>query len=185
MLNSAQNAEFSMGCLSAEFRTTTHQQLDNDGKDYNNYYKYNTLHYMMSIFNSIPCTVLFMYVLWDEEERRLERRNWAQKHLNMEGRRRRDRRYPRIAIRFYSDSPFKYLYEAGNDQALLNACGVDHKEFEKLLQVFVPFYEKYTFDEKTGVISEETLHPKRSPKINRCHWMSRSCSILVPNERIS
>lgn len=119
---------------------------------------------MMSIFNSIPCTVLFMYVLWDEEERRLERRNWAQKHLNMEGRRRRDQRYPRIAIRFYSDSPFKYLYEAGKDQALLNVCGVDHKEFEKLLQVFEPFYEKYTFDEKTGVIRKKLSTRRGRPR---------------------
>ena len=64
-----------------------------------------------------------MHLLLDEEERSLERRPWRQKYLNDEGKRRKDRRNPIIALRFYSDSPFKYLFESRNDQALLNACG--------------------------------------------------------------
>ena len=28
---------------------------------------------------------------------------------------RRDRRFPRIALRYYTDSPFKYMYDSGNN----------------------------------------------------------------------
>jgi hypothetical protein len=76
--------------------------------------------------------------------------------LNEEGRRRRDRRYPRAALKFYKDSPFKYLYTSKNDQALLNACGVDHEEFTNLLNVFGPYFQKYTYDQHTGRIKVVT-----------------------------
>jgi DDE superfamily endonuclease len=118
----------------------------------------------MSIFSNLVSTALFMYVLCDEEERRLKRRSWKDKYLNAEGKRRRDRRYPRISLKSYSESPFKYLYDSGNDQSLLNACGVDHQEFTRLLQIFQPLYDKYTFDENTGVIREKQAINRGRPR---------------------
>ena len=44
-------------------------------------------------------------------------------------RRKRDRRIPRVALKHYSTSPFEYLYNSLNDQALLNATGCDHRAF--------------------------------------------------------
>ena len=120
----------------------------------------------MSVFSNIACTALFLYVLWDEEEKRLEKRSWKDKYLSAEGKRRRDRRYPRIALKFYSDSPFKYLFQSLNNQALLNACGVDHEEFGKLLQLFQPLYDKYTFDEHTGVVREKVSNRGRPRSVD-------------------
>ena len=37
---------------------------------------------------------------------------------------------------------------------------MDHEEFDKLLQLFQPFYEKYTFDDK-GVIREKVTKKGR------------------------
>ena len=53
--------------------------------------------------------------------------------LSEEDRRRRDRRTPRISIRRYNESAFFYLFGSGNDQALLNCCGIDHVTFRELL----------------------------------------------------
>jgi hypothetical protein len=81
-----------------------------------------------------------------------------------EGRQRRDKRYPRAALKFYNNSPFKYLYNSGNDQALLNACGVDHEEFSKLLELFEPLYRTYTFDESTGQIKKKSQYNRGHPR---------------------
>eukprot|EP00536_Pseudo-nitzschia_multiseries_P016166 jgi/Psemu1/45146/gm1.45146_g len=45
-----------------------------------------------------------------------------------------------------------YLYRSGNNQALLNCCGVDHVVFRELIDLFEPFYNQYMYDEKTGLI---------------------------------
>jgi hypothetical protein len=44
----------------------------------------------MSFFTNIPSRVLFMNLLLDEEERKLEKRSWKQRHLNAEGKRRKN-----------------------------------------------------------------------------------------------
>ena len=72
--------------------------------------------------------------------------------LSNEDKRRQDRRTPRIAIRRYSKSAFLYLYESGNNQALLNCCGVDHPTFLELLDMFAPVFNLNMFDENTGRI---------------------------------
>ena len=54
--------------------------------------------------------------------------------ISMEGRRRRDRRIPRCALRSYAYSSFRTLYLSGNDQALLNLTGFDHSTFLNSLQ---------------------------------------------------
>ena len=78
--------------------------------------------------------------------------NYNNPLLGEEDKKRRDRRTPRIAIKRYSQSAFMYLYRSGNDQALLNCCGVDHVVFRELLDLFEPFYNQYMYDEKTGSI---------------------------------
>ncbi|KAG7336804.1 DDE superfamily endonuclease [Nitzschia inconspicua] len=89
------------------------------------------------------------YLLLEEEE---EKRAWKQSTLSLEGRRRRDRRYPRKALKSYFESPFVHLFDSGDDQALLNATGVDHFEFAKVLVLFEPLFYRWTVDEATGVI---------------------------------
>eukprot|EP00536_Pseudo-nitzschia_multiseries_P015207 jgi/Psemu1/41637/gm1.41637_g len=56
-------------------------------------------------------------------------------------RRLKDRRTPRIAIRRHCQSSFTYLFNSGNEQALLNCCGVDHKVFRDLLHLFQPVFD--------------------------------------------
>ena len=46
---------------------------------------------------------------------------------------RRDGRFPSIALRYYNDSPFKYMYDSGNNQSLLHACACDHQTFHHLV----------------------------------------------------
>eukprot|EP00536_Pseudo-nitzschia_multiseries_P017121 jgi/Psemu1/49421/gm1.49421_g len=47
-----------------------------------------------------------------------------------------DRRTLRIALRQHHQSAFIYLFNSGKEQALLNCCGVDHKVFCDLLDLF-------------------------------------------------
>jgi hypothetical protein len=80
----------------------------------------------------------------EEEE---QQKVWRQRNLSKVGRQRRDRLYPIRSVRMYSESPFKYLYDSKNDQALLNATGVDHREFSRLVSVFGPIFERYTYNQ--------------------------------------
>jgi hypothetical protein len=74
--------------------------------------------------------------------------------LSLEDRRRRDRRTPRIALRKYSKSSFRYLFDSGNDQALLNCCAVDHKVFRRLLAMFTPIFNSYRYDDNSGTLKK-------------------------------
>ena len=67
---------------------------------------------------------IFMAAAAEEEET---------EELSIEDRRRRSKRFPRASIWRYSQSPFKYMFSKGNDQALLNCCGIDYKVFHELL----------------------------------------------------
>ena len=71
--------------------------------------------------------------------------------LTLEEKRWRDRRTPRVALRTYAHSSFKYLFNSGNDQSLLNCCGVSHAVFQELLELFEPYYNKYTLDDDGNV----------------------------------
>ena len=44
---------------------------------------------------------------------------------------------------------FYYMFNSGDDQALLNCCGVDHKVFRQLLELFQPAFETYVPCHKT------------------------------------
>ena len=80
--------------------------------------------------------------------------------LSLEDRRRRSRRIPRIAIRKYSQSAFKYMFDSGNDQALLNCCGIDHRVFRELVALFEPVFNCHGYDEATGLVKKLKLSPK-------------------------
>ena len=49
------------------------------------------------------------------------------------------------------------MYESGNNQALLNVTGYDHRTFSLLLNKFYPIFDKYTFDEETEIIRPKKL----------------------------
>ena len=71
--------------------------------------------------------------------------------LSIEQRRRRDRQTPRIAMRKCPHSSFICLSNSGNNQASLNCCGMDHKIFNNLLEIFEPMFNTHIPDSKTGV----------------------------------
>ena len=99
--------------------------------------------------------------------------------LTPEDRRRRDRRTPRIAIRYYAQSSFVYLYESGNEQALLNCCGVDHDMFGMLLELFEPVFHKYTPYDKSGLIRKKRLTGGGAPKGRKRELDAIGCLGLV------
>ena len=111
----------------------------------------------MSLFTPTWCLCSY-FLLFDHSNEK--KKQWQQHYLNEKGQKRRDRQYPRTALKYYSESPFKYLYESKDDQALLNACGVDHKEFSKLLSQFEPFYRMYILDENNGIIRKKNTEIK-------------------------
>ena len=74
--------------------------------------------------------------------------------LSLGGRRRRSREYPRTSIRGYNSPPSRYLFESGNNQALLNCCGVDHKTSRGLLEIFEPPSNAHRPNRRTGGISK-------------------------------
>ena len=99
--------------------------------------------------------------------------------LNEEDRRNRDRRIPRIALTTYNKSPFEYLYNSLNDQALLNATGNDHRTFNLLLEKFEPYYKYYTFDEETGDIRKKICFPDGMPRGRKRDMSAVGCLGLV------
>jgi hypothetical protein len=64
--------------------------------------------------------------------------------LDMEGRQRRDRRIPRVALLTPGDSAFDKLYNSGNDQALITVTGFDHRAFRSLVELFNPWFVSHT-----------------------------------------
>jgi DDE superfamily endonuclease len=64
--------------------------------------------------------------------------------LDAEGRQRRDRRIPRLALLTPGDSAFDKLYNSGNNQALITVTGFDHTAFRSLLELFSPWFLSHT-----------------------------------------
>ena len=83
--------------------------------------------------NMLFCMYFYMFVTnsMTEEDKRL-----------------RDRRTPRCALDCHKHSSFKYLYNSGDDQALLNCCGTTHAVFNELLALFEPYFNSYTLDDQ-------------------------------------
>jgi hypothetical protein len=72
--------------------------------------------------------------------------------LGLEDRRRRSKKIPRISLQKYVQSAWRYMFDSGNDQALINCCAVDHKVFAELLELFEPVFNTHTIDRKTGLV---------------------------------
>ena len=102
-----------------------------------------------------------------------------EQQLSDEDRRRRDCCTPCIAIRRYSKSPFLYLFESGDNQALLNCCGVDHPTFNELLLAFEPVFNCHTFDQVTGRIRTIVITKKGFIKGRKREMDAVGCLGLV------
>ena len=116
--------------------------------------------------------LLFYFTLFEDNNNGLPK-------LSLKDRRRRDRRTPRIAILHYNKSSFHYLFQSGDDQALLNCCGVDHKVFRSLLAIFEPSFHYYMVDEETGRIRKRTFTRHGLPKGRTRHVTPTCCLGLV------
>jgi hypothetical protein len=46
---------------------------------------------------------------------------------------------------YYENSPFKNIFDSGDDQALLNITGLDHGTFSKLFDIYHPQYSSFTW----------------------------------------
>lgn len=68
-----------------------------------------------------------------------------------------DKRVPCKSLKVYVESAFCFLYQSGNDQALLNCMGFDHRSFCDLLGIFHPFYLSYTPDNNTGKVRRKKV----------------------------
>ena len=86
--------------------------------------------------------------------------------LTVEERRLRDRRAPRPAMRKCHASPFKFLFDSGNEQALMTCCACAHLVFNELLLMFEPNFKKHTFD-RNGSIRKMKLTRHGKPKGGR------------------
>lgn len=65
-------------------------------------------------------------------------------YLSIGGKRRRDRRIPRIALQMPSESAFMFLYRSGSDQALITLLGLDYSAFSCIYESFAALYERYS-----------------------------------------
>ena len=92
-----------------------------------------------------------------------EKKDTYKNSLHIEGRRRRDRRVPREALKKFRFSSFRHLFMSRNDQALLNATGHDHRSFNMLLRKFKRTYDYYMIDRDTGRIRPKVLDRDGAP----------------------
>ena len=124
-------------------------------------------------FKALTRYLIYKYFFEHEEEEDVFKRI-----LSEEDRRKRDRRIPRMSIRRYGDSPFKFLFESDNDQALLNLTGLDHSTFNELLALFGPQYKGYMFDSHTkmGKIRPTKLSRYGEPRGRRREMDATGCT---------
>ena len=92
---------------------------------------------------------------------------------------RQDKRTPWISLKQYAESPFSFLFNSGNDQALLNCCAVDLRVFCNLLHLFKPIYNRYTVNKNTGRIGPVVLTKHGEPKGRRRELDAIDCLVLV------
>ena len=99
--------------------------------------------------------------------------------LELEERRRYDRRVPRCALRPFVYSSFKYLYLSKNDQALINATGHDHSSFNSLLELFQQYYKFWTMETYSGIICKKVLDDDGEPMGKERDLSAYGCLGLV------
>ena len=64
--------------------------------------------------------------------------------LDIVGRRMRSRKIPRACLQNQSESVWRRLYEAQNDQGLITLTGFDCASFASLCEIFAPSFDSYT-----------------------------------------
>ena len=64
--------------------------------------------------------------------------------LDIVGRRMRSRKIPRPCLQNQSESVWRRLYEAQNDQGLITLTGFDRASFASLCEIFAPSFDSYT-----------------------------------------
>ena len=65
-----------------------------------------------------------------------------------------------------ASSAFMFLFNSGQDDALITLCGFDHRSFRLLLALFDPLYESYVVCEETGLLRKARL-TKRGKKVGQ------------------
>jgi len=64
--------------------------------------------------------------------------------LTLEDQRRRAGFIPRACLQAHMASPWRYLYDSGNDQAIITKTGFNHKVFSDLNNLFAPVFRWYS-----------------------------------------
>ena len=88
-----------------------------------------------------------LLLLWKasrNKNKRKAKQNTYRNSLNAEGRHRRDRNIPRNSLAPPSHAAWRYLYDSGDDGALITVTGFDHATFSYILSRFEPYYNSYT-----------------------------------------
>ena len=101
--------------------------------------------------NRLFLLFLFIELTSEEDEHTLTKRKRFRELLTLEGRRRRDRRIPRISLQKPEMSPWCYLFGSGNDQSLITATGLDHQAFRDLHSLFEPLYNQYVITREGSI----------------------------------
>ena len=83
--------------------------------------------------NHMVCRVVLLLLLQQQQDELDDDGPLMRSPYVDEGRRRRDRRVPRPALRHPRLSPWTQLLNLANDQALITSCGVDFESFLTLL----------------------------------------------------
>lgn len=107
--------------------------------------------------------------------RHREKKHKFQHRLIAEGRRRRDKRIPRIALQLPYLSAWAKLYGSGSDQALISLTGFDHRSFRYILNNFATVYDRhtpYSIDGRIAVKRNSHLGRKRSMNASSCLGLS-------------
>ena len=99
--------------------------------------------------------------------------------LDDEGRKLRDKRYPRCAFSTFRYSTFMQLYQSKNDQALCNATGHNFHSFDNLLGLFAPWHYYYTYDNECERIRPKKLDNFGKPKGKPHNISACRCLALV------
>ena len=81
--------------------------------------------------------------------------------LSLQARRNRSGTIRRKALLPYSQSPFLYLYQSGQDDAMITLTGFNYAAFHKLLGLFEAFFEAYTPHSKSGFVKRRNMSDKR------------------------
>ena len=89
--------------------------------------------------DDILCLLLIQAIKDDEE-----RKNLFRESLTIAERRLRSGKIRRGALLPPSQSAFMFLYNSGQDDALVTLCGFDHASFSALLALFEPIFNDYS-----------------------------------------